>query len=133
MLVGRPIKLTPTVSIVDEELVLDRDRRYMVVIGREADRPRNATAEHGITWREWPVGDAVSILIRAVSTNEDTWEHAPQLISWADSDYCDNDKWPHAVENRMGEYYPAARYMRKGQIERLGRVGSGPYVTPRSW
>lgn len=130
---GRPTKLAAVISIVDEEVVLDADRNYTIVIGRKADRPANARAENGISWFEWPVGDALAILIRVMSTSATPWAHAPQRITWADTDYCDNNKWPTAVKQRMGEYFFTGRYMSRQEIESLGQGGRAPYTKPAAW
>lgn len=133
MMVGHPMKLTPVVNIVDEDVVLDANDQFMIVVGREEDRPRNANADHGVTWAPWPVGNSMALLLRYVSTEKNPWRHAPQLIDWPDSYYCEPDKWRKAVERHMGEYYPKPTYMTRRQIEQLDRIGQPPYSKHRSW
>lgn len=117
------------VSVVDEELVLDRDGGYTLVIGSAADRPPNADAAHGITWREWPRGDALTLTFRMTSADPPAWPHSPHLIGWDEADYCD----AHLPQNRqivgtrMGRYAPVARHLTRQQVEALDRVGQPPY------
>lgn len=118
---GVKTKLTPVINITDEQVVVGKDGYYTIVIGQDKDRPANATEANGITWRTWSVGAQLSILIRVMSTGEKTWEHAPQLITWQEGDYCELNKNPRAVRARMGEYYYESRYLSKAQIEALAR------------
>lgn len=124
---GKPTKRTPVVSISDEELFLDRNRGYTIVISRPEDRPQNATAANGVTWRPWPLGDLLAANIRVVSTAATTWEHAPQRIGWDEGDLCQKTFDRYAVRKRMGEYYPDGRCLSKAEAEALGTVGSGPF------
>lgn len=40
-------------AAIDSEVVLDEDGWYTLVVSSEADRPKNATADHGVTWLDW--------------------------------------------------------------------------------
>jgi len=40
-------------SLIDHQLARDADGFFTLVVSRAADRPRNATAEHGVTWLDW--------------------------------------------------------------------------------
>jgi hypothetical protein len=40
-------------EVFDENIVLNRDRNYIIVMSRPEDRPANATAANGVTWVEW--------------------------------------------------------------------------------
>lgn len=125
---GKPTKRTPVVSLVDEELYLDADRRYTVVVSAAQDRPANATPEHGITWRPWPLGDVLAINVRVTSTADTTWKHAPQLIGWAEGDFGQPTFDRMAVRTRMGEYFPAGCYMARAEVEALGEASRGPFA-----
>ncbi len=116
---GTPTRLTPVINITDETVALDKNGRYLIVIGRERDRPPNATEEHGVTWRPWPVGDVLSINMRIMSTSSNTWEHAPQRVTWKEADFCTFGKNPQAVRARMGEYFPEGRYLTTAQVAAL--------------
>lgn len=127
--VGSP-RLVPVVNITDELVMLDVDRRYMIVIGNVAERPANATVENGISWFALPTGNAVAISIRSMSTSPIMWANAPNAVTWTETDYCDPAKYETAVKARMGEYYWQPRYMTKAEIEAMGQVGRAPYVLP---
>jgi len=118
---GTPTRLTPVVNITDEETVVDQNGYYTIVIGREEDRPANATTENGITWRTWSASSVLGINIRIASTSAQTWEHAPQLITWNEGDYCTPGKNPNAVRARMDEYYIEGRYLSKQAVEAIGK------------
>lgn len=51
-------------AVMDEELVLDGERRYLIVLSRPADRPRNATAANGVTWVDWGPSAHISWTLR---------------------------------------------------------------------
>ncbi len=95
--------------------------------GRPEDRPANADADHGITWRPWLVDNVHRIDWRAMSTSHALWQYAPQAISWNDADYWPPDKNPTALRNRMAQYYPTCTYKTKEDVEDMGSVGSGGY------
>ncbi|MDY7012650.1 MAG: hypothetical protein SVX43_03440 [Cyanobacteriota bacterium] len=130
---GDPMKLTPVVDIVDEQVVLDANGYYAIVISSVQDRPANARPENGITWFPWPVGDSLALNLRVMSTHAKTWKYAPQLITWEDGNYCEPEKYLHAAKQRMGEYYFNGRYMLREQVEALGRIGRPPYAIPPQW
>ncbi|MCU0330185.1 MAG: discoidin domain-containing protein [Candidatus Kapabacteria bacterium] len=73
--------LAPTVSgcvnaLVDEDVVVDSLRRYMIVYARNGDMPSNARRNVGVTPVEWgPTGD-LGLLLRWVSVSDD-WSSSP--------------------------------------------------------
>ncbi len=125
---GKPTKRTPVVSLVDEEVYLDPNRRYTIVLSAPQDRPANAAPQNGITWRPWPLGDVLAVTFRILSTSAATWEQAPQLIDWAKGDLCSQTYDRDAVKKRMGKFYPDGRYLAKAQVEALGRAGTAPFA-----
>lgn len=40
-------------AVIDRDVALDDEGWYTLVVSSEADRPANATAEHGVTWLDW--------------------------------------------------------------------------------
>ena len=40
-------------AVVDHEIAVDDEGFYTLVVSNKADRPSNATAEHGVTWLDW--------------------------------------------------------------------------------
>ncbi len=94
-----------TDCLYDEEVPLDAERRYTIVVSREEDRPRNARAECGLAWL--PMADDgdgvfdedVSVVqIRNMLASPD-FAQAIQRID-RDGD----------AEKVMGEYYPQSFY-----------------------
>jgi polyhydroxybutyrate depolymerase len=123
---GSPTRLTPVVNVTDETAAVDRHGYYTIVIGSARDKPANATAAHGITWREWPAGEVLSVNWRILSTAAATWAHAPQHITWPEADLCRFGRNPAAVRARMGKYFPQGRYLSKAQVEQLAAGGTWP-------
>jgi hypothetical protein len=128
--IGRELPLYPQGSIIDEDLVLDADRNYMIVIAAPEDRPANADEQHGITWHPFYYGNRSTLCGEIVSTAAPTWEHAPQMIGWDEGDYSQKTFDKDAVKKCMGEYYPNARYMKKADVEAMGKVGKLPSLVP---
>lgn len=58
---------TVLISLMDDELALDRERRYMIVLSRPEDRPRNATTRNGVTWANWGPTGTVAFTLRWMS------------------------------------------------------------------
>lgn len=91
--------------LFDEEVPLDDDGYYTIVVSREADRPRNARSECGLAWL--PMADdgdgvfdkdASVVQIRNMLASPD-FPHAIQRVE-RDGD----------IKHVMGEYYPKAFY-----------------------
>jgi hypothetical protein len=40
-------------AVVDNEIAVDDEGFYTLVVSTEADRPKNATLENGVTWLNW--------------------------------------------------------------------------------
>ena len=125
------LRLTAIGDLIDEDVVLDRNGHYMIVIGADEDRPAGANAENGITWRRWPLGNMVNLLWRFLDV-DGTWPHRPNQITWEQADYYLGDPAGSATTNRallrktMGEYYPMTRYLSKRDVESLiarGKTG----------
>lgn len=105
--------------LLDENVARDRDERYTIVIGTEADRPANAHRDCGITWMPWRVGGA-AVHWRFKSTTAETWVHAPQRVAWARGDYAAADFDVRALPETMGEYFPQGRYLSKAAVAAWG-------------
>lgn len=96
----------------DENVPLNRDGYYTIVLSRAADRPRNARPECGVAWLPMAddgdgAGDAdvtVFQLRHMLGTAE--FPNAVQKVSA-----------PGNEEKDMGEYFPAARYMSPSAFE----------------
>jgi polyhydroxybutyrate depolymerase len=117
---GQPTKLTAVVNITDEQVVTNESGYYSIVVGPERLRPAEAVPANSITWHTWPAGANLGINMRILSTAEKIWEHAPQLITWQEADFSILNRNPTAVRQRMGEYFPEARYLTPKQVQALG-------------
>ncbi len=98
--------------LFDEEVPLDRNGFYTIVVSREADRPRNATGACGIAWLpmaedgDGMFDDDVTILqIRNMLASPD-FSHAIQRVS-AQGD----------IQQVMGPYLPRTMYLQPNQVE----------------
>jgi len=129
--IGRELPLYPQGSIIDEDVVLDAGRNYMIVIAAPEDRPANAEQQHGITWHPFFFGNRSALCWEIVSTAGPTWEHAPQMVGWDEGDYTQKTFDKEAVKKCMGEYYPNARCVKKADVEAMGKAGKPPYSVPK--
>lgn len=124
---GKPAKRTPVISITDEEVYVDADNRYTIVVSLPEERPKNATPENGITWRPWPLGDTLAVNVRLLATAKQPWLHAPQLVTWEEGDLCQTTYDRNAVNKRMAEYFFDGRYLTVAEVEALGQTGRAPF------
>jgi hypothetical protein len=114
-------------SVMDDEIVLDDQRRYTIVYSRPEDRPANATAKSGVTWVNWGPTATHSWTLRWMSVAPE-WNMpiAPNEVNlpwtkttWSGKRY---DKSLIGENNRngfLGEYLPQVHYMTKAQFEGL--------------
>jgi hypothetical protein len=115
-------------SIMDDELILDQNRRYIIAYSRPEDRPKNATKQNGVTWVNWgPISD-LGILLRWVSV-EPEWNlpnnpherNLPWAIaSSSGSRYNPKLTFTNDHKGFLGECQPKVHYMTKNGFELLG-------------
>lgn len=120
-------------SIRDDEVILDENRRYVIALSKADTRPKNATAECGVTWRDWGPAREISWTLRWLSVGPE-WSFAqtpsPQLLGWK-GEYSSPNFDPTAISTNghnglLGEYLPRIGYLQKRDFEALGtRVRSG--------
>ncbi len=98
--------------LFDEEVPLDRNGFYTIVISRKADRPRNATKDCGIAWLpmaedgDGMFDDDVTIVqIRNMLASPD-FAHAIQRVEEQDD-----------LQETMGPYLPRTAYLQPNQVE----------------
>lgn len=96
--------------LFDEKAVLSADRRGVFLVGKEADRPSNATPECGVNWLPWGPLKTSLVMFRHMLPDPDFAE-AIQHIP-APSGSCEA-----AV---MGEYFPYGHHLDKAAFEALG-------------
>lgn len=120
--------------VYDEQVVLDRDRRYVIVLSRPQDRPRNARPQDGVTWVDWGPSSMVAWTLRWKSVGPE-WtgpmSPTPARLGWA-VDWAEPGHDPRLLGNHhggpLGEYLPRAHYLTREQFERLGSPVRGGQV-----
>jgi hypothetical protein len=113
-------------EVFDEEMVLDAQRRYVIVLSRPEDRPRNAGVRDGVTWVNWGPAGSVAWTLRWLTVGPE-WTGpmapTPQNLGWrvdkVESSY-DPRVLPNNHQGALGEYLPRAHYLSKEQFEKLG-------------
>ncbi|MBK8458636.1 MAG: hypothetical protein IPL47_17155 [Phyllobacteriaceae bacterium] len=96
----------------DENVPVNKDGVYTIVLSRKEDRPRNARTECGVAWLPMAddgdgSGDAdVTVFQLRHMLGAGEFKHAVQGVSA-----------PGAEEQDMGEYFPKARYMSPSAFE----------------
>jgi hypothetical protein len=122
----RPIGIAAH-AVMDEDLVLDRERRYMVVLSRAQDRPANATAANGVTWVDWGPSSEISWTLRWLTVGPEwTAPNAPTpqklgtKTDWASADFDVRAISQNTHDGALGEYLPRLHYMSRAEFEQLG-------------
>lgn len=98
--------------LFDEEIPLDANGFYTVIVSREEDKPRNAVTECGIGWLPMAEDgdglfdpDVTVVQIRHMLTSPD-FEHSVQRVIRQDE-----------LQDVMAQYLPVSRYGLPNQIE----------------
>jgi hypothetical protein len=101
--------------VYDEQVPLDAQRRYTVVMSLPADRPTNATAQCGVAWLDWGTrGDnagratAGMLVLRHVLAHPSFTQAATNVAS------------PGTEQRVMGAYLPSGEYTNKATFEARG-------------
>lgn len=116
-------------SIMDDEVITDKEGWYCLVFSSPEDRPRNATPSAGVTWRNWgPDRGKMSMVIRWLMVMPD-W-HDPQYapddnnIPWHRGSWCMQEFQETLVSLNMPgvlrDYHPSLHLMTREQFEALG-------------
>jgi hypothetical protein len=105
--------------LYDEEVPTDEDGFYTIVMSLPEDRPANATAECGVAWLDWGLGDwlARPDLANVIIRN--------QLSDPSFAEGIDKVLVPGTEQAVMGEFYPTGRYMTPAEFEARGCPGTG--------
>lgn len=114
-------------ALMDEELALDAQRRYVIALSRPDDRPRNAMPANGVTWRDWGPSTEVSWTLRWLTVGPewtDPRAPTPQLLGRK------GDLWepafdPSAISSNthrglIGDFLPRLHYLDLEAFEGLG-------------
>lgn len=123
-----PLPATTVHAIVDDEVIIDSNRNYVIAYSRITDRPTNATSANGVTWVDWGTQSYLGLLMRWVNiTPEWTFPFAPQEnhLDFSHSDYAGTQydpsllgyNWRHGF---MQCYLPKIHYMTKAEFEAIG-------------
>lgn len=112
-------RVEPQGCLYDEQLPLDEERRYTIVLSSPQDRPANARPECGYAWLEWsPNGDGFGnledgqLLLRNLLAATE-FPHSVQKV-----------ETPGSEAAVMGEYLPSIEYRDRAGVEALGCGGS---------
>lgn len=125
-------------SIMDDEVLIDSNRRYVIVFSRDNERPRNATEINGVTWVDWGASAEISWTLRWLSVGPE-WKAdfapTPENIG-SRSDYWSRDFDPSATfqnsqTGALGEYLPKVHYMTRAEFEALGGAVKAMLGSPR--
>jgi len=119
----------PVHAVMDEEMITDRDGRYVLVLSRPPDKPANATAPNGVTWVDWGPRGEISWTLRWLSVAPE-WSFAltpsetflPWAANeWASPQYDESQIGRNNHQGRLGEYLPRVHYLSKAEFEALGK------------
>jgi hypothetical protein len=111
---GLPSGKTTGPCLADEEVPINAQRDYTIVLSLPQDRPKNATAKCGVAWMNWGTsGDGYTrprstlLLLRNLTTAaHPAFPHAIQNINT-----------PATVKSTMGPYLPTVTYMDAKQFQ----------------
>lgn len=122
------VKGLENTSIMDDEIVINEDREYIIVYSRKEDRPKNATKENGVTWVDWGQTCTQAITLRWISVAPEwSFELTPdeENLPWAKSTWSGSEYDPTLIgQNKPGflkAYHPILHYMTKEDFESLGK------------
>jgi hypothetical protein len=119
-------------SLMDDEVILGKDRSYIIAYSRLEDKPQNATRENGITWADWGPITNLGLLMRWVSVLPE-WGCAfhphEENLPWKVSSIVGTQYDPKLLGSNdhkgfMGEYLPKIHYMSVEDFEKLGKINS---------
>jgi len=126
-------------SLMDDEIIIDENREYIIVYSTPENRPKNATPENGITWANWGPRSRQTITIRWMSVIPE-W-HLPQYApdennipwktgAWSSVEY-DDTLVGKNEPGIMGPYHPVIYYMSREEFEALGNKPLKPQDIPK--
>ena len=124
-------------SIMDDEIITDAQGRYVIVYGRAAERPSNATAAAGVTWVDSGPTAKQSLTLRWLSVSPE-WAfgqtpdevNLPWRSDWSSLNYDAALIGTNTQAGWLGEYQPLVHYLSRSDFERLG-TQVAPQRVPR--
>lgn len=128
----------PMVSFVDDEVITDANGWFTIVLSRPQDRPSNATAANGVTWKDWgPNSNTVMFMMRYLAVGPEwTFAKAPTEVNlgrgsdWASPLYDENLIGKNNRTGWMGEFLPVISNLDKPSFEALGNGRIDPRSVP---
>jgi hypothetical protein len=121
------VKGLENTCVMDDEIVINEKREYIIVYSRKEDRPKNATKENGVTWIDWGYTCTQAITLRWISVSPEwSFEYAPNEINlpWSKSTWSGTEFDKNLIgSNTSGflkEFHPIKHYMKKNDFENLG-------------
>lgn len=113
--------------LFDEQIQVNDDGFYTIVISREEDRPENATSDCGVSYLGWsPRGDGFGIVDGRENNVDDGWLVMRNLLPSENFDNVAPTPDTLDEEASMGEYLPKGLYFTKSEFEALG---CNPWLT----
>ncbi|MBF6132017.1 hypothetical protein IU501_03255 [Nocardia otitidiscaviarum] len=103
---NNPISTAVTACVVDDELAIDAEGRYTVVVSSSADRPTGFTDGCGIGWL--PTDGGSDLLIMRNLLPDSDFAHSIQAAD------------PAAPRATLGPYYPEVQYESRAEVESWG-------------
>jgi len=125
-------------SLMDDEVVLNEDREYIIVYSTQENRPANALPENGVSWVDWGPRTRQTLTVRRMSVMPEWY-----LPQYTPDEY--NLPWAEAARSGtrydetlvglnqpgvMGPYHPVIHYMNEEEFEALGDGGLTPQDIP---
>lgn len=115
-------------SVMDDEIKIDDERKYIIVYSQEKDKPKNATTDNNVTWVNYGNTCTQAITVRWMSVGPEwAFEKTPNetnlpwnKVIWSATQYD-----PSLIELNnhtgfLGWYLPQVHYMSKKEFEKLG-------------
>jgi hypothetical protein len=113
--------------LMDDELILDNNRRYIIAYSRKNDKPVNATSANGVKWMEWGSIADLGLTTRWITVSPEwEFEKSPheKNLPWATTEFAGSAYNPKLLQNShkgwMGCYLPRISLMTKKEFEQLG-------------
>ena len=124
-------------SLMDDEITLDDQNRYIIVYSWGWTRPNNARAENGVTWKDWTPTGRQTFTIRWLSVHPEwSFNLAPNEANlgwradWASTIYNRNLIGNNNQNGFLREYQPRMLLIGKEQFESLGNRRLTPEDIP---
>ncbi|MEN0004460.1 MAG: discoidin domain-containing protein [Bacteroidota bacterium] len=115
-------------SIMDDEVLIDEYRNFMICYSRTEDWPMNASPENGVSWVSWGPTMELGLIMRYVNIADDwEFEYSPNTfhLPWSTGNLASPtfdstlifQNWHKGF---MNCYLPRVHIMKKAQFEALG-------------